>query len=266
VLVLAALTLVTIDARSNGSGVLSDARSKVSDAFSPLQRATHAALRPIGNFLSGALNYGSEKAENQRLRQDLANQQVQAAVTQAEQIQYEQLFTLLHLPFAKGIPYVTAQVIDNSPSNFETTITINKGRSDGIADGQPVVAAGGLVGTVQLTSSHQATIVLITNPNFVVGVSLPQGNVGSAQGLGRTEPMKVTVVPTSNTAVPRLHKGDILLTSGLDTEKFPKGIPVGRVTQVSTSPTDPEPDITITPTVDLGNLSYLNVMLWAPQL
>jgi rod shape-determining protein MreC len=216
--------------------------------------------------LSGALNYGSLKAENQRLRQDLANQQVQAAVTQAEQTEYEQLLALLHLPFARGIPFVTAQVIDNSPSNFETTITINKGRSDGIANGQPVVAAGGLVGTVRLTSAHQATIVLITNPNFVVGVSLPQGNIGSAQGLGRTDPLKVTVVPTSNAAAPHVRKNDILLTSGLDTERFPKGIPVGRVTQITNSPTDPEPDITLTPTVDLGNVSYLNVLLWAPPL
>jgi rod shape-determining protein MreC len=266
VLVLAALTLVTIDARSNGSGVLSDVRSKVDDVFSPLQRATHNALRPFGDFLSGALNYGSLKAENQRLRQDVANQQVQQAVTQAEQTEYEQLLKLLHLPFAKGIPFVTAQVIDNSSSNFETTITINKGRSDGVANGQPVVAAGGLVGTVQLASDHQATIVLITNPNFVVGVSLPQGNVGSAQGLGRTDPMKVTVVPTSNTTAPHVHKNDILLTSGLDTERFPKGIPVGRVTQITADPTDPEPDVTITPTVDLSNLSYLNVLLWAPKL
>jgi len=69
VLILAALTLVTIDARSQGTSFLSSIRSRVSDGFAPLQRATHSVLRPIGDFLTGAADYGSLKSENQRLRE-----------------------------------------------------------------------------------------------------------------------------------------------------------------------------------------------------
>ncbi len=104
VLVLAALTLVTVDARSNGSGVLSDIRTKVSDGFSPLQRATHSALQPIGNFLTGALDYGSLRSENQRLRNQVAALQQQSVESAAEQAAAEQVLAEQHLPFVGQHP------------------------------------------------------------------------------------------------------------------------------------------------------------------
>lgn len=264
VLVLGALTLVTIDARSNGTGVTADLRSKVHDVFSPLQSGTHAVLRPIGDFLSGALDYGSLKKENQRLRNQVASlehQQVQAA---AEQAAAEQVLAEQHLSFLGGIPTVTVQIIDDGSSNFETAITVNKGTSDGIATGQPVVAAGGLVGSVESVSAHTATIVLMTDPTFVVGVRLAGGNTGSAEGSGRGQSLNVSVI-TTNQAPPSMKKGDTVVTSGLNGEKFPPNIPVGRVLSASTPPGAPEPDITLVPLVNLSRLSYLQVLLWSPQ-
>lgn len=264
VLILAALTLVTIDARSNGTGVTTDLRSKVHDVFSPLQSATHDVLRPIGDFLTGALDYGSLKRENQRLRDQVASlerQQVQAA---AEQAAAEQVLAEQNLSFLGGIPTVTVQIIDDGSSNFETSITVNKGTSDGIAMGQPVVAAGGLVGSVESVSAHTATIVLLTDPTFTVGVRLAGGNTGSAEGSGRGQSLKVSVI-TTNQAPPSMKKGDTVVTSGLNGEKFPPNIPVGKVHSASTPPGAAEPDITLLPLVDLSRLSYLQVLLWSPQ-
>ena len=110
VLVLAALTLVTIDARSQGVGVLSDARSKISDAFAPLQRATHAALRPIGNFLTGALDYGSLKKENEDLRRQLAQAQASQAQALAQQQESDQILRNagLTVPSQSARPYLAS--------------------------------------------------------------------------------------------------------------------------------------------------------------
>ncbi|MGH9094554.1 MAG: hypothetical protein ACRDXE_05280, partial [Acidimicrobiales bacterium] len=55
VLVLLAITLITLDARGGGNHTLDGARNAVRDAFAPVQRATHAALAPVGNFFTGAL-------------------------------------------------------------------------------------------------------------------------------------------------------------------------------------------------------------------
>jgi rod shape-determining protein MreC len=264
VLVLAALTLVTIDARSNGSGVLSDIRNKVSDGFSPLQRATHSALQPIGNFLTGALDYGSLRSENQRLRNQVTALQQQSVQSAAQQAAAQQVLAEQHLPFLGDIPTVTAAIIDNGSSNFETSVTIDKGTSSGVAAGQPVVAANGLVGSVLSAGAHTAVVVLLTDPTFAVGVQLPGFNVGTAEGVGMADPMKVTVDSTS-LAAPKLKVGQELVSSGLNFEKFPPGVPVGKVTAVSTPPDQPEPDISLAPLVNLQQLSYVQVLIWAPQ-
>ncbi len=264
VLVLAALTLVTIDARSNGTGLLSDIRSKVSDGFAPLQRGTHAALQPIGNFLTGALDYGSLRHENQTLRNQIVALQQQSVQAAGEEAAAEQVLAEQHLPFVSGIPTVSVEIIDNGSSNFENSVTIDKGTTSGVAVGQPVVAAGGLVGSVQSVSAHTATVILLTDPTFAAGVRLPGANIGTAQGVGRTDPMRVTV-DTTNLAAPKVRAGEELVTSGLDFEKFPPNIPVGRIAAESTSPGQAEPDITLAPLVDLEQLSYLQVMMWSPQ-
>jgi rod shape-determining protein MreC len=264
VLVLAALTLVTIDARSNGSGVLSDIRTKVSDGFSPLQRATHSALQPIGNFLTGALNYGSLRSENQRLRNEVASLQQQSVQSAAQQAAAQQVLAEQHLPFLGGIPTVTAAIIDNGSSNFETSVTIDKGTSSGVAAGQPVVAANGLVGSVLSAGAHTAVVVLLTDPTFAVGVQLPGSNIGTAEGVGMADPLKVTVDSTS-LAAPKMKAGQEVVTSGLNFEKFPPNIPVGKVTTASTPPGQAEPDIALAPLVNLQQLSYVQVLIWAPQ-
>ena len=264
VLVLAALTLVTIDARSNGSGVLSQVRSKVSDGFSPIQRATHAALAPIGDFLTGAVDYGSLRKENQQLRQQVAALEAGGVATAAERQRYEQLFGQLHLPFVGAIPTVAVQVIDDGSSNFDNTLTVDKGTTSGLAEGQPVVAAGGLVGTIRMVTAHTATVELLTDPSFAVGVSLQGGNVGSAAGQGRALPMHITV-DTTQLPVPKMKPGDPVVTSGLKLEKFPPGIPVGKVTRVATAPAADEPEIDIVPYVNTAQLSYVQVLLWSPQ-
>jgi rod shape-determining protein MreC len=272
VLVLVAITLITIDGRSNGSGsgILERVRGDVHDALSPVQRATHAALQPIGNFLSGAADYGSLRAQNDRLRREIAANQAGAVSAAAEQQEAERIIAAAHLPFLGGIPNLQAEVIDVGPSNFQNTVTIDKGTDDGLALGQPVVAAGadggtgGLVGDIGSVSGHTATVNLLTDPSFVVGVALDRYNIGSAEGVGAGSPMRVTV-DTPGAPLPAVRKGDPIGTSGLPLEAYPPGIPVGTVESVVKSGATLEPAITLQPLVDLSQLDIVTVELWSPQ-
>jgi cell shape-determining protein MreC len=288
VLVLLAVTLVTLNQRG-GSGTLGSVRAKVQDVTSPIQRVVHAALQPIGNFLTGAADYGSLQKENQRLRQQVADAQNQSLASAAAQAQANQVLAQQHLPFVGSIQTVTAEVIDNDPSNFEDTVTINKGTSSGIADGQPVVVTDGLAGTIADASAHTAVVRLLTDPSFVVGVGLGSV-VGSAYGEGLGEPLQVKFdqpvavggATSTSTSAPKtatgkgakspaaaagftLAKGTAIYTSGLDLETFPKGIPVARVASFSNPPNAAEPTVTLTPLVNLSQLDFVQVELWAPQ-
>ena len=116
----------------------------------------------------------------------------------AEQAAAEQVLAVQHLPFVGAIPTVTVQVIDNGSSNFENAVTIDKGTSSGVAAGQPVVAAGGLVGSVSSVSAthrHRASCSPTRRSRW--GCGWTPANVGTAQGEGRGQPMRVTVDTTS---------------------------------------------------------------------
>ena len=261
-LVLSALTLVTIDTRAGGSGVIGQIRAKAHDAFAPVQDATHSVLRPVGNFFTGVVHYGELKSENARLRDELAKvrgQQLQAADAQRE---LQLLLDQQHLDFVGNIPTVAAEVVDTSSSNFELSVQVNRGTSSGVAAGMPVVAAAGLVGRVVEVSAKRATVLLLTDPTFSVGVRLTAtGDTGVANGRGRDNPMTIDLVPPNT----RLNHGDVLLTSGLQLERFPKGIPVGRVDAVKQQPGALQEDVTMNPIVDLSRLEFVQVLQWSPQ-
>lgn len=264
VAILTALTFITLDSRSNGQGALGHIRDTVHNVFSPIQSATHSALAPVGNFLTGAASYGSFRSENERLRNQVAGMQAGAVAAAAALQQAQAVLKQGHLPFVGSIPTVVTQVIDSGSSNFENTVTINKGTRDGIGLGQPVVAAAGLVGDIISVSARTATVELLTDPNFVVGVRLDNVVVASAQGYGRSVPLRVTFdVPPD----PGFHLavGQPIVTSGQDMDKFPQGIPMGIVASVSSPAGAATPTATLKPLVDLSKLDYLTVELWSPS-
>jgi rod shape-determining protein MreC len=262
VLVLAGVTLVTLDARGDGSPALRHVRDSAKSALSSVQSGVHDALRPIGNFLTGAADYGRLKAENSRLRSDLAGAQTAQYKAQYDQAQADQVLALNHIPFADQYRTVVANVIDQPSSNFDETVTIGKGTAAGIAVGQPVVTSAGLAGQVASVSRGSATVVLITDPQLVVAVGLPGGNIGSAQSLGPGRGLDVSVIATSR-AAPHITKGAVVYTSDTGLS-FPQGIPVGKVSSVSQASGASEPSIIVDPFTNTADLGYVTVMLWLP--
>jgi rod shape-determining protein MreC len=262
VLVLSAITLVTLDARANGGGVVGQLRTKGQDAFAPIQDATHAVLRPVGDFFTGVLHYGDVKRENARLRAQLATargQQDQAAEAQRE---LRLLLDQQHLGFVGNIPTVAAQIVDTSSSNFELSVVVNRGTDSGVALGMPVVAGSGLVGRVVEVAAKRSTVLLLTDPTFSVGVRLTtSGDVGVADGTGRQSPMRVDLVDPAT----KIKVGDVLVTSGLQQQRFPKDIPVGKVRSVSQQPGALQESVTLDPAVDLSRLEFVQILQWAPQ-
>jgi rod shape-determining protein MreC len=261
-LVLIALTFVTFDARSGGHGVLGKVRTEARNAANPVQQAVHSALQPIGDFLWGAIHYKQMEQENQRLRQEVVADQAKQIAAAEEQAQAQQVLAQEHLDFVGNIPSVAAQVIDLGAANFEETIEINRGSASGIIVGQPVVAAGGLVGSVAEVSRGRATITLLDDPQFAVGVRVDQnGDTGAADGQGAGNTLRVADI---NVGVP-VKKGQTLVTSGLQLEHFPPGIPVGTVTSASTPAGSLQQEVTLTPLVNLSNLQFVQVLLWSAQ-
>jgi rod shape-determining protein MreC len=261
VLVLASITLLTIGLRD--APVVRDVREGAATVVSPVEGAADAVTRPFRNAWHGVTDYEDLRDENERLRAQVTDGDAGAVrATDAEQ-QLAELSAALDLPYAADVPTVAARVVSGPRSNFSHAVEIDKGTDDGLAVGMPVVTGAGLVGRISQASGSRATVELLTDPDFRVGVRVADsGQLGTARGRGRDEPMTVDTAIDADAEVAR---GTGLVTSGVDRSAYPAGIPVGKVTSTRQGSGGLALDLVIEPLADIDNLSYVSVMRWESQ-
>lgn len=261
-LILTSVTLVTIDVRGGGGGIVASVRAGARDAFAPVQSAVSSVVSPVTDFFHGVFEYGDLKRQNALLREQLAERaSAQATAVDAER-ERQDLLDLLKLDVVGDVPSVAARVVAGPDSNFQLSVVIDRGSDSGLLKGMPVVSGNGLVGRLSEVSRSQATVLLLTDPSFDVGVRLsPSGDVGVASGQGAGKPLTVDLVDPSAT----VDAGTVLVTSGLSQSPYPPGVPVGRVRTAVARPGALRSDVTVDPVVDPGRLTFVRVLLWTPH-
>ncbi len=262
ILVLASITVLTLDYHGEARKVIDSARNDVRDVLSPIQRGISAALHPVGDVFAGAFHYGALVTENQRLQQQLGALQARLSEDEATQQSARRVLELSGLDFVQNVPTTPAEVISQPTSNFVYTLEIDRGSSSGIGDRMPVVAGRGLVGVVVDAGRTTAEVQLVTDHASSVAVSYGSGSsTGSAiaQGQGIREPLAVEEV-----SGPTPRVGEILSTSSTDGGAFPAGIPLGAVSSVRTSDGGLSTSVFARPLVDLTSLQYVSVLEWLP--
>ena len=242
-------------------GVLTGLRSAANVVVTPFNWTVNEIARPLGHLFAGAINYSDVVAQNQKLRYELGQAELKANEEWSLERQLQQLSTSLKVPYVGSLPTVAVEVTTLSPTNFAATVQISKGRNSGILVGMPVVANGGLVGSVVATTSDGATVRLITDVNSAVGVTFGDGAMSLVvSGRGVNNGMSATSVPLTTPITP----GTRLATNGLNGGLYPPGLPVAKVAQVSLTPGAATYNLILRPTADLRHLQYLDVVLWEP--
>lgn len=256
-LCITALTLITIDVRGGTTGPLGKVRSTVREAFSPLQKGVSAVSSPVGNFFDGLVHASDLKKENKKLKQEVNDVKTKNKTYEAAVGENERLKKLLEVVNEIDVENTTARVIAGAPSNFETTIQIDRGTKDGIKAGDPVIDGDGLVGRIIEVSSSRATILLITDSSSGVGVRDSRSKVvGIAQGKSGASDIAMQFVdPDAD-----IKKGDTVVTSGLQGGKFPPNIPVGIVKSVKKNPSGLTKDVVLKPIINLDAVSIVSVL------
>jgi rod shape-determining protein MreC len=263
VLVLVSVTVISLDESGRTHGITSGIKSVATDVFSPFRSGVDDVVHPIGDFFAGAVHYGSLQQENQQLRAEVAKLRQQwaaAAHAKAELRQLDRQLRTHDLPSVGTLRTVTAQTIARGQSDFTATITIDKGRSAGVAVTDPVVGGGGLVGRVVQASHSTAEVQLITDGQAIVPVTFgTPPSYAVLQGQGPGNPMRATSIdPTTKVRV-----GARMYTNGEAHASFPKGIPVARVTSVRTVPGATHKDVRVEPLADMQTLAYVQVLQWS---
>jgi len=261
-LVLASVTLITLDQRQGESGPVGDVGRFAHRVVSPVSDLASTVFSPVSDWFDGVIHSGSLKRDNARLKRALEQERIKARRNESALAQNEILTKLAGQPYLDAIPSVIGRVIASSPGNFERTITLDRGSERGIQVGMPVVAADGLVGRVFEVWKGGCDVLLIEDPAFAVGVRLVRQRItGPARGQAGLSTLTVDFTgPLSSARLPR--KGELAETSGVQGSTFPPGIPVGTVASVSVSEDGLTIGAGLNPLVDVANLEYVKVLLW----
>jgi rod shape-determining protein MreC len=256
VMIVLCLVLITVDA--NGNSVVGSVRSAAHNVIAPVQNVVNSAFQPLRDVAGGITHYGSVKSENARLQREIADLRGQLRVDKGGGGEVTQLEKLLDLPTVEDATGIVAEVTGGAPGNFERTVTLNKGSSQGVKVNYPVVTGDGLVGTVTQVFGSSSTVTLLDSPTLGVGVRLEvSGSTAITQARAGGRDLSLTFISDPNT---KATKGELVFTTAVTNASFPPGLPVGTVASYSKGPQDLQPTITVAPVVNLDNLDYVKVL------
>lgn len=127
-----------------------------------------------------------------------------------------------------------AELVEVSLEPYTQKISLNKGSSDDVYVGQPVINGDGVIGQVVHTSQFQSTVTLLTDPGSAIPVMVMRNGLrGVLFGTGVRNKLAMPYL----TADADIRVGDLLISSGMG-GRFPTGYPVATVTGVRQDPSD----------------------------
>lgn len=263
-LVSISLVTITVDYREGTDGPLASLGDGALAVVSPLQEAVSKVTHPIGNFFSTLFRLPSIRRDRDVLRERVDTLETQLAEGRADQARLSELEALIGVQESLGIRIETtgAQVIANGVSNFEWTITIDKGSSDGIHENMPVVASAGLVGHVVNVGTSSSVVQLIIDPDSSVAGRLDVSRqTGLLSGEGPADLQMSLVEPTVEVAPDEHVVTAGYRIAGVAESLYPPNVLVGTVSRVLDEDSATEKFLTVRPAVDFSSLSLVLVVL-----
>lgn len=157
---------------------------------------------------------------------------------------------------------LVAELIGVNPDPERHIVIVDKGSSDGVYRGQPLLDAQGLMGQVIETSLYSSRVLLISDPSHSVPVQVVRSNLRLiAHGTGISDTLKLMNV--QDTA--DIEKGDLLVSSGLG-NRFPAGYPVGVVNRMEHDEGEPFADVTARPSALLDRSRHVLLVFTEDRL
>lgn len=227
----------------------------VVEISAPFQRFFTATIIVVRDVWKGYFSLVETRQENMRLRRRIDLLELENSRYQEMLLANERLQQLLNFQQSTDEPLLPARVIGWDSSGLFKSITIDKGKSDGLTVNMPVVNAEGVVGRVVSVSPSYSQVLLITDQNSAVdGLVQRSRGRGTLRGRGSSECYFDYVIKTCD-----VEAGDIIVTSGMG-GVFPKGLSLGKVTKIRESDYKLFKDVRVAPAVDFSKVEEVLVV------
>lgn len=256
-LVMLSLLTITVDYRGGQSGPLAEAGKGALTVVGALQSAVRRVLHPVASFFSGLAHVGSLQAENQALKERVKELEQEAARNVSIVRERDRLAALFQLKSQLGVTGPAAQVIGQSPGNFEWSVTIDRGSSDGVQLDMPVISGDGLVGHIVQVAPNISKVQLIVDPKSNVAARLAgSGETGLVVGQTQKQDLRLELFDPTVEVVPN----ELVVTSGYQGGLYPPGILIGFVSHAYSQPGTLQPLVAVRPAVDFSSLEFVVVV------
>lgn len=220
-----ALALMVADSRY---GVVNPLRAAVATVLLPMQKAL---LTPVDAWEAlGDYGQGLEAAVAQERanRAQLAAQALQVARAQVLAQENQRLRALLDLQPALNVKSQAAEVMYEAADPFSRKVFINRGLTQGVQAGSPVVNEQGVLGQVTRVYPLSSEVTLLVDRDATLPVLNARTQSRSAAFGGAPHPgMELRFMATNAD----IQVGDLLITSGID-GVYPPGLAVAKVASV----------------------------------
>lgn len=224
-------------------------------ATGPVQSTFTGLVRGTADLWGSYVDLVETEQQNRSLLQQ--NRLLKSELNQLKEISLEnqRLRRLLEFKESQSAQTLPARVIAEDATSWFRTVVIDKGYEDGVHEGQPVVAAEGVVGRVIRNGPRESRVLLITDAASAVaalvqdsrsrGICRGQGRDLSFDFVLRKEPVEL---------------GEAVITSGMG-GIFPKGLLIGHVSSVNRMEFGLFQAVEIMPAVDFSRLEEVLVLL-----
>jgi rod shape-determining protein MreC len=248
-----AVVLIVIDARVNA---LETIRVGVGVMLYPLQRALlwpRDALVQAGRYVT---TVGNLTHDNERLRESAAEHAAQLLQDEQLRLENAHLRQLQGLRARTTVKTQTVQVLYEPRDRFIHKLVIDRGSSDGLRAGNPVIDEQGVVGQVTRVFPMESEVTVLTEHDQSIPVEVVRNGLRCV-AFGGSEPGSLELRFLAANA--DVSSGDAVVTSGLD-GLYPPGIPVGTVARVERDVKDQFAHVVVNPTAGIDSNSVLVVL------
>ena len=249
-----------LNANLKAPGELSALDRMILNLSGPIQYVATESARAVSSVFEDYVYLVNLREENDRLERE--NQRYRARLRQLDSVMDEntRLAELLQLDQYLGGESLPARVIGKDFNSFFRVVRVrlDRGESDQVKAGMPVIGPGGLVGSIRRTEGKYSDVLLTADQRSALDVRVRRtGARGTLRGTGASDRYLCQIQYLDRND--EVKVGDELYTSGFG-KRFPASILVGRVSSVSRKEYGLYQEVEVVPSVNFGRLEEVLIL------
>lgn len=230
-------------------------RKIVLEAVAPVQKVLDFSITSIKDNWSRYIFLTGIEEENKNLNKKINELKAVIVSYQESYKEAQRLKKLLSLSDDYNYQFISARVIGREQAALSRVILINKGSSDGLKAGMPVLAPPGLIGRLVDVSWHVSRVLLFIDENSNIDAIVQRNRTqGIISGAGSRGMIFKYISKTQD-----VKEGDVIVSSGMG-GVFPKGMLIGQVIHVDRQDGGLFLKITVAPFADFSKLEEILIL------